>query len=167
MPHGQPPSGSFNRRIPLIPNSVPVKVRPYKYAHCHKSEIEHMVTQTLSKGIIELSNSPFSSPFLLVKKKDGSWQFCIDYRAFNAITIKDSFPIPIVDELLDELWEASYFSKLDLRSGYHQILLKHEDKYKMAFRTHPGHFQWNIPRSYESSASLCTKKICPHFFIIY
>ena len=95
-----------------------------------------MIHQMLEEGIIQPSSMPFSSPILLVKKKDGSWRFCTKYRALNAITIKDSFSISTVDEFIDELFSASYFSKFDLRFGYHQILVNPENRFKTTFRTH-------------------------------
>nr|GFC14253.1 hypothetical protein [Tanacetum cinerariifolium] len=144
VPVGLPPSRTHDHSIVLQDGVNAVKVRPYRYPVSQKAQIETMVEDMLSQGLIQPSSSPFSAPVILVRKKDGTWRFCTDYRALNAVTVKDSFPMPTVDELLDELRGSTTFSKLDLRSGYYQILIKPTHRYKTAFRTHHGLYEWLV-----------------------
>jgi hypothetical protein len=127
IPKGLPPTRNHDHEIHLIPGSVPQNIRPYRYPYAQKSKIECMVEEILKAGIIRPSQSSYFASVVMVFKKDSSWHMCLYYRELNKITIKDNFPISVIDELLDELHGEIYFIKLDLHSGYHGIKMKEED----------------------------------------
>jgi hypothetical protein len=127
-----------------LPNAIPVNSKPYRYSPLQKDEIEKQVKSLLAADLITPSTSLFASSILLVHKKDGTWRFCIDYRKLNSITIKNRYPMPIIDEILDELAGTQYFTKLDMRSGYHQVRMYPPDEHKTAFKTHQGHYQFRV-----------------------
>ncbi|GJX55739.1 retrotransposon-related protein [Tanacetum coccineum] len=158
VPTTLPLNRKHDHRIPLLDNSTPVNIRPCMHPPTQKDVIKAMVTQLLESGVIRESHIPFSSPIVMVKKKDGTWRMCVDYRALNKKSVKDKFHIPIIEELIDELFGAQVFTKLDLRSGYHQIRMSEDDVHKTVFRTHQGHYEFlvmpfgltNAPSSFQA-----------------
>lgn len=120
-PQGLPPSRNHDHAIHLLPNTNPVQVRPYRYFHFKKKEMEKLVTKMFNDRIIKTSTNLFSSSVILIRKKDSTWRFCVDYHVLNAVMICDHFSIPPIYELFDKLHRTRYFSNLDLLARYHQI----------------------------------------------
>lgn len=144
LPHGLPPPREVDHRIELIPGSSPPSRPTYRMGPAELDELKKQLEQLTESGFIQPSKSPFGAPILFVKKKDGTMRMCVDYRALNSITVKNSYPLPRIDELFDRLQGAKVFSKIDLRSGYHQIRIAPEDVPKTAFRTRYGHFEFLV-----------------------
>ncbi|MCI30823.1 RNA-directed DNA polymerase (Reverse transcriptase), partial [Trifolium medium] len=139
-----PPEREVEFAIDLIPDTSPISMAPYRMSASELKELKKQLEELLEKKFIRPSVSPWGAPILLVKKKDGSMRLCVDYRQLNKVTIKNKYPLPRIDDLMDQLVGARVFSKIDLRSGYHQIRVKADDVPKTAFRTRYGHYEYTV-----------------------
>ena len=148
---GLPPQRQVEFRIDLVPGATPVAKSPYRLAPTEMQELSSQLNELHQKGFIRPSFSPWGAPVLFVKKKDGSFRMCIDYRELNKLTVKNRYPLPRIDDLFDQLQGANYFSKIDLRSGYHQLRVLEEDIPKTAFRTCYGHYEFVVINQRSSS----------------
>ncbi|GKC56058.1 reverse transcriptase [Tanacetum coccineum] len=175
MPNTLPPKRSHDHHIPLLPNTPPINIRPYMHPPNRKDAIELMVKELLDSGGIRPSQSLLSSPIVMEKKKDGTWRMCIDYRQLNKSTVKDKFPIPMIEELIDELQGFVVFYKLDLRSRYHQIRMRDDDIHKTYFRTHEVNYEFlvmpfgltNAPSTFQSLMNTVFKQFLRRFTLSF
>jgi hypothetical protein len=175
-PHGLRSSHSVHdHSIPLVPRSLPPNVDPYCHPFAQKNEIEKIVQELLEVGVIPHITSPYYSLVVMVLKKEGTWCTCHDLRALNKLTIKDKFCIPVIDDLLDELSGAHYFTKLDIHSGYHHIRMKEEDIPKTSFRNHEDHYDFlampfflcNAPSTFQNLMNHVFYPFLHHFFLVF
>ncbi|GJT24015.1 putative reverse transcriptase domain-containing protein [Tanacetum coccineum] len=141
---GLPPVRQVEFQIDLIPGAAPVARTPYRLAPSEMQELSNQLQELADRGFIRPSTSPWGAPILFVKKKDGSFRMCIDYRELNKLTIKNRYPLPRIDDLFDQLQGSSVYSKINLRSGYHQLRVRDEDIPKTAFRTRYGHYEFQV-----------------------
>jgi hypothetical protein len=129
---------SFVHKIELT-SVLPVKKKSYRTAEAHKKVVEEELTKMLRMEVVQKSQSPYGAPVVLIKKKDNSVQFCMDFRGLNKVTVKDNFPMPYIDEELDGFLDKRYFTTIDLTSGYWQFLVEDKAKKYTAFTTHKGY----------------------------
>lgn len=175
LPDGLPPERNVAHVIPLEPGARPIYRPMYRLTMREKEEVEKQVADLLKKGFIEPSSSPWGAPILFVPKKNGQLRMCIDYRALNKVTVKNRYPLPRIEELLDQLQGAVVYSGLDLASGYWQIRVDPQDVPKTAFRTHVGHYQWrvlafgltNCPATFQQSMNDVFRDYLGKFVVVY
>ncbi|GJZ93459.1 putative nucleotidyltransferase, ribonuclease H, partial [Tanacetum coccineum] len=139
-----PPVRQVEFQIDLIPGVTPVARAPYRLASSEMQELSDQLQELADRGFIRPSTSPWGSPVLFVKKKDGSFRMCFDYRELNKLIVRNRYPLPMIDDLFDQLQGSSVYSKIDLRSGYHQLRVRDEDIPKTAFRTRYGHYEFQV-----------------------
>ncbi|GJU29123.1 putative reverse transcriptase domain-containing protein [Tanacetum coccineum] len=141
---GLPPARPVEFQIDLIPGAAPVARAPYRLAPSEMKELSEQLQELSDKGFIRPSSSPWGAPVLFVKKKDGSFRMCIDYRELNKLLVKNRYPLLRIDDLFDQLQGSSIYSKIDLRLGYHQLRVREQDIPKTAFRTRYGHYEFQV-----------------------
>nr|GFA73660.1 putative reverse transcriptase domain-containing protein [Tanacetum cinerariifolium]GFA73712.1 putative reverse transcriptase domain-containing protein [Tanacetum cinerariifolium] len=141
---GLPPARPVEFQIDLIPGAAPMARAPYRLAPSEMKELSEQLQYLSDKGFIRPSSSPWEAPVLIIKKKDGSFRMCIDYMESNKLTVKNRYPLPRIDDLFDQLQGSSIYSKIDLRSGYHQLRVREQDISNTAFRTRYGHYEFQV-----------------------
>ncbi|GJT24781.1 putative reverse transcriptase domain-containing protein [Tanacetum coccineum] len=139
-----PPTRQVKFQIDLVPGAAPVAPAPYRLAPTELQELSTQLQELSDKGFLRPSPSPWGASVLFFKKKDGSFRMCIDYRELNKLTVKNRYPLPRIDDLFDQLQGSRVYSKIDLRSGYHQLRVREEDIPKTAFRTRYGHYEFQV-----------------------
>ena len=175
LPPNLPPKREINHRIELLPGTAPIAKNRYRLSYEENQELERQLTDLEKKGFIQPSQSPFSAPILFVKKKDGSRRLCLDYRALNKATIKNKFPLPVIEDLIHSLSGAKVFSKLDLKSGYHQIRIDGQDTPKTAFASNRGHYEWTVlpfgltngPATFQQTMNHIFRPYLNDFIVVY
>ncbi|GBG84873.1 hypothetical protein CBR_g39335 [Chara braunii] len=174
-PTGVVPDRPISHKIILKAGAVPPKGCIYRMSEEELTVLRAQLDDLLDKGWICPSSSPYGAPVLFVRKKNKDLRLCIDYRKLNAQTVKNAGPLPRIDDLLERLGDAKYFSKLDLKSGYHQISIRPNDRYKSAFKTRYGHFEWvvvpfrltNAPTTFQATMTNEFRAMLDRFVLVY
>jgi hypothetical protein len=162
-----PPDREIEFTIDLITGTQPIHKALYCMAPDELKELKEQLQELLDRGFIRPSVSPWGAPVLYVKKKDGTMRLCIDYQELNRITIKNKYPLPRIEDLFDQLKEAKVFSKIDLRSGYHQLKIKEKDVQKTAIRTRYGHYEFRVMPSEVTNATSVFMDLMNRVFHMY
>ena len=175
LPTEKPPRREVDHEIEIMPGSAPPSRTPYRLAPPQLESLKSQINELLKSGLIRPSTSPFGAQVIMAPKKDGSFRLCVDYRALNKITIKNKAPLPRIDDALDQLKGAAYFSKIDLRSAYHQVRIKDDDIPKTAFNTRYGHLEFtvlafgltNAPSTFQTLMNTLFNQHLDQFVIVY
>ena len=175
IPSGLPPSHRLQHTKDIEPGKAPPFKGIYPCSQIELTEMKRQLTEMIQKGHIRPSSSPYGAPVLFVKKKSGELRMCIDYRALNAITIKNKYPLPRIDEMMDRLSRANIFSSIDLKSGYYQVKVADRDIHKTAFRTRYGHFEFcvmpfgltNAPATFQRLMNDLYRDLLDDFVVVF